>query len=182
MINSASTAENTDPINKFAENTHIVSASVEKEFKADNSTIWNTLIDFKKYPVIFKRIKSVEITKTGDNLVYTESHLKPGVFIQEPVQHTVNDLSAAPKVLNWRMLDGNFKYLKGKWELQQKTANTCLVKYTLSVDAGALIPAALINFLLHHIQQEIVNDLKNYVESLYNNREPISGVNKKLTY
>jgi ribosome-associated toxin RatA of RatAB toxin-antitoxin module len=147
--------------------THLVATSMESIFKADDSAIWSALTDFKKYPTIFRHIQSVEIQKNDGELVYTESHLKPGIFVRNTIQHTVNDLSAAPKILNWQMLDGNFKYLKGKWELQEHTPSTCIVKYTLYVDFGPIVPAPLVNFVVHHMQEEIVADLKHYVETQY---------------
>jgi ribosome-associated toxin RatA of RatAB toxin-antitoxin module len=150
---------------------HIVATTLDKVFKADDSAIWRVLTDFKKYPNIFKRIKSVEITKNDGGLVYTESHLQPGPFVQHPIQHMVSDLTAGPKILNWHMLDGNFKYLKGRWEITQRSDKTCNVRYTLYVDVGPIIPACMVNFIVHHIQQEIVTDLKNYVESEYKKKD-----------
>jgi ribosome-associated toxin RatA of RatAB toxin-antitoxin module len=153
--------------------THIVATTTASVFKADDAEIWKILVDFQKYPAIFNRIESVQITKNDGGLVYTESRLKPGVFVQRAIQHTVNDISAGPKLLNWHMLDGNFKYLKGKWEIKQLTANTSAVKYTLFVDLGPLVPPPLINFVVHHVQQEIVADLKKYVEAEYRKKGQI---------
>ncbi len=165
----AKTINDIDSQNDKSKN--IVSTTLESVFKADDATIWNTLVDFQKYPNIFKRVKSVEITKREGNLVYIESQLKPHLFVKKIVQYMVNDLSAAPKMLKWRMLDGNFKYVIGKWELQQRSPNSCLVRYTLNVDVGPIIPAALTNFVVHHIQQEIVADLQHYVESEYGKKQ-----------
>ncbi len=162
-------AENTAA--KDINSKHIVSTTLESVFKANDATIWNALIDFQKYPTIFKQIQSVEITKRDGNSVYVESHLQPHLFVKKIVQHMVNDLSAWPKMLKWRMLDGNFKFLQGKWELQQNSPGNCLVRYTLSVDFGPIIPAALINFVVHHVQQEIVADLKHYVETEYSKKQ-----------
>jgi ribosome-associated toxin RatA of RatAB toxin-antitoxin module len=156
---------------KKQDKTHIVATTMQTIVNADEPAIWNALIDFKKYPTIFKGIDSVEITKRDGELVYTESHLKPALFVKQTLQHTVNDLSAGPTTLNWQMIDGNFKYLKGKWELQKKTINTCSVKYTLYVDLGPLVPASLINLVVHRMQQQIVADLKQYVETEYSNEQ-----------
>lgn len=158
------------------DNKHIVATTLETIFKADDSSIWSALIDFQKYPSIFKRIQSVEITKRNGNLVYVESHLKPHMFIKRIIQHMVNDLSAGPKVLTWSMLDGNFKYVNGKWEMQARSPNTCLVKYTLYIDPGPIIPAPLVNFIVHFVQQEIVAELKHYVEDEYRKKEALHRV------
>ncbi len=159
------------------DNTHFVATTMESVFNADDSAIWKILIDFKKYPTIFKRIESVQITKDEDGLVYTESRLKPGLFVQRTIQHTVNDLRAGPNLLDWHMLDGNFKFLKGQWEIKQLAANKCNVKYTLLVDVGPLVPAPLINFVVHQVQREIVTDLKHYVEAKYKKKDE----NRKLS-
>jgi ribosome-associated toxin RatA of RatAB toxin-antitoxin module len=173
---SATTISAENAVTKNSNSKHIVTTTLESIFKADDATIWNILTDFQKYPNIFKRIKSVEITKHDGNCVYVESHLQPQFFVKRIVQHMVNDLSAGPKMLKWRMIDGNFKYLIGKWELQQRSPGTCLVKYTLDVDLGPIVPAGLINFVVHHMQQEIVADLKHYVEAEYSKKQDNSKV------
>ena len=143
---------------------HIIATTMQTNFKANTAQIWQALIDFTKYPLFFKRIKTVSITKRDGSFVYTESGLQPQIFVKCPIQHVVNDLSAAPKSLTWRMIDGNFKYLKGKWELLQQSPGLCSVKYTIYVDVGPVIPPLLVNFVVHHIQEEIVDQLKRYVE------------------
>ena len=147
---------------------HLVSSTLKTVIKADDTTIWNNLIDFVSYPLIFKRIQSVEITKRDGDFVYVESRLKPHLFIKHPTQQMVNDLSAGPKILKWRMINGNFSYVAGQWEIEPRANNTCLVKYTLSVEPGPVIPDFLVNLVFHYVQQEIVSQFKHYVEAKSN--------------
>jgi ribosome-associated toxin RatA of RatAB toxin-antitoxin module len=127
------------PLAKDIDNTHIVATTMQTKFKANDMQIWNALTDFKKYPLFFKRIQSVEITKRDGNFIYTECQLRRSLFVKTIMQHTINDLSAGPKILNWHMVDGNFKYLKGKWELVQQSPGVCAVICRLWPDSASPI-------------------------------------------
>ncbi len=144
---------------------HIVTSVLKTIIKVDDTTIWNNLTDFDSYPLMFKRIQSVEITRRDGNFVYVESRLKPHLFIKHITQHMVNDLSAGPKILKWRMIDGNFSYVSGQWEIEPRANNTCLVKYTLSIEPGPVVPDFLVNLAVHYVQKEIVSQFKRYVEA-----------------
>jgi ribosome-associated toxin RatA of RatAB toxin-antitoxin module len=135
--------------------------------KAPMDHTWKTLVDFGKYPDIFDRISSVNITKTEDNLVYVESHLKPQLFVRKEVQHTVCDVSGKPDVLRWRQVDGNFNDVHGEWYLKSLSATTTQVKYHLATDPGPIVPRALVSFLLHFIQREIVTSFAKYAQESY---------------
>lgn len=144
---------------------HVTSGVTEIEIDAPTNVVWSVLTDFQQYPQIFKGIQSCKVTKRDGGLVFTESYLKPHLFLNEPCQHAVNDLSAAPQALTWHMLDGNFKSLDGKWELKPMAGGRCLAVYTLSVDAGGCVPAPLVGMALHSMQKEIVASLKKSAES-----------------
>lgn len=129
-------------------------------------TVWEVLTNFPEYPHIFQRIQSCRVTRQEGNLVWTESNLKPHLFVKTPRQHTVNDLSRKPRVLDWKVLDGNFKTVVGKWELSPAgKGDSCSVTYTLAVDPGPVVPKFLVSFTLHNLQKEITTALKEWVES-----------------
>lgn len=128
--------------------------------------VWETLTDFDHYPQIFSRMKSCAVTKREGDLVYVESHLKPQMFVQQTVQHTINNLSAKPHELTWRMIDGNFASCEGSWKLKSiDSGKRCEVTYTLSVDPGPVIPAYLVSFTLKFVQKDIVNSVKRWTEA-----------------
>jgi len=105
------------------------------------------------------------VTKREGGLVFTESYLKPHMFLSEPRQRVVNDLTAAPQALTWHTLEGNFRSLDGKWELRSIAADRCLAIYTLEVDPGACVPGPLVSMALRSMQKEIVASLKKSAES-----------------
>lgn len=134
---------------------------------APREVVWEVLTDFQDYPHIFRRLASCRITKQEGDLVWTESDLKPHVFVRTQRQHTINDLSHKPDVLNWKVIDGNFKTVIGKWELSPAgCGDRCSVVYTLSVDPGPIIPKFLISFALRNLQKEIANSLKEWAETV----------------
>ena len=132
---------------------------------------WQTLVDFDKYPEIFDRLESVNVSKREGNFVYIESHLKPHLFVKTEVQHTVNDLSGKPGLLKWELLDGNFKHVEGEWELKPKSPDSTELTYRLSVDPGPVIPAGMVSFVLHFVQREIVSSFVQYTEKGFTSRE-----------
>jgi ribosome-associated toxin RatA of RatAB toxin-antitoxin module len=152
-----------EEIARFAKST------VKLNVKAPLIFVWDTLVDYPSYPKIFKRIKSVTVTAREGNIVHIETNLKPDVFVKNPIQHTVNDLSGKPYDLKWELLDGNFKHIIGEWSLKPLSETSTEVVYTLSVDPGPVIPAQLCSFLIHFFQNEIAESFKRYVEMTYVN-------------
>ncbi len=144
---------------------HVTQGVTQIEINAPTNVVWSVLTDFQQYPQIFKGIQSCKVTKREGGLVFTESYLKPHLFLNEPCQHAVNDLSGAPQALSWHAIDGNFKSLDGKWELRAMAGGRCLAVYTLSVDPGACVPAPLVGMALRSMQKEIVGSLKKSAES-----------------
>jgi ribosome-associated toxin RatA of RatAB toxin-antitoxin module len=157
--------ENKKPERRLAESTMVAT------IKAPIGYVWDTLVDFGKYPEIFERLKSVNVTKRDGNFVYIESLLKPHLFVRTEVQHTVNDLAGKPEVLKWKLLDGNFRYVEGSWNLKSLSTNSTEVTYRLSVDPGPVIPAHLVSFVLHFVQKEIVNSFAQYTEKTFTSKE-----------
>lgn len=149
---------------------HVARGIIEMEIDAPQEFVWNALTNFNSYPEVFKRIQSCKVTKREGDLVFTESYLKPHMFLNTPCQHAVNNLSGAPHVLTWNTIDGNFKSLEGRWELIPSQANAseskCRARYTLEVDAGC-VPAPLVGMALRTMQKEIVASLKKSVETSY---------------
>jgi ribosome-associated toxin RatA of RatAB toxin-antitoxin module len=149
------------------ENSHLPEDTLNATINAPVEHVWKVLSDFSNYPRIFDRVKEVNITKREGDLVYIESKLKPHMFVNTEVQHTVNDLSGKPGVLKWQLLDGNFKHIDGLWEIKSTGERTCHVSYTLKVDPGPFIPGKMVSFLLHFVEKEVVVSLKKYAEKTY---------------
>jgi len=149
------------------ENSHMPEDTLNATINAPVEHVWKVLSDFSNYPLIFERVKSVNITKREGDLVYIESKLKPHMFVNTEVQHTVNDLSGKPGVLKWQLLDGNFKHIDGLWEIKAAGDHACHVSYTLKVDPGPFIPGKMVSFLLHFVEKEVVVSLKKYAEKTY---------------
>lgn len=150
-------------------------AEVRTKFviNAPPETVWQVLTDFAQYPHMFRRLESCRVTKQEGNLVWTESDLKPHVFVRTQRQHTINDLSGKPSVLDWKVIDGNFKTVIGKWELSPiDKGNRCAVIYTLAVDTGPVIPKFLVSFALKNFQKEIGAALKQFVETTKLSSQP----------
>ncbi|MBC7999920.1 MAG: hypothetical protein IAF58_18340 [Leptolyngbya sp.] len=143
---------------------NIAESSVSTIISSEQGLVWKTLTSFERYPQIFKRIKSSAVTKREGELVYVETYLKPAMFVKQPLQHTVNNLSACPGQLRWQQLDGNFKHIEGSWEIVPEDSNRTKVIYTLHVDAGSLVPPSMVSFFLSFVQKEVLAQLKQYVE------------------
>ena len=134
--------------------------------KAPREVVWRALTDFPRYPHIFHRIKDCRVIKQEGDLIFIESELMPQMFVRTARNHTVNNLGGRPSVLDWKLLDGNFKDVRGKWELSPSSqGNCCQVTYILEVDPGPVIPSFLFSFALGLVQREIVSSLKDWVES-----------------
>lgn len=134
--------------------------------KAPPTRVWDLLTDFPQYPRIFDRLQSCRVVKREGDLIYTESRLKPHVFVRTQLNHTVNDLRGKPNTLDWELIDGNFRAVHGRWSLAPEEAGQrCRVIYTLEVDPGPVIPPFLVSFVLGFVQKEIVASLKEAAES-----------------
>ena len=142
-------------------------STVKLTVKAPLMFVWDNLVDYPSYPKMFKRIKSVKITSEEQDIVRIETQLKPDIFVKNPVQHTINDLSGKPNNLKWELLDGNFKHIIGEWALKPINDKTTEMIYTLSIDPGPVIPPQLCSFLIHFYQNEITDAFKRYVETAY---------------
>lgn len=133
---------------------------------ASREMVWSVLTDFPSYPHIFRRLESCRITKQEGDLVWTESNLKPHVFVRTQRQLTVNDLSQKPNALQWKVINGNFKAVIGRWELSPAgRGDRCTVTYTLAVDPGPVMPKCFAAFALRNLQREIMSSLKDWVET-----------------
>ncbi|HEY9775573.1 MAG TPA: SRPBCC family protein [Planktothrix sp.] len=146
---------------------HGVKGITEIRINAPTEVVWGVLTDFQKYPQVFRRIESCRVTKRVGDMVFTETHLKKQLFVQEPLQHEVNDLGKAPHQLSWRELDGNFKAMDGVWQLHPLADGRCMATYTLAVDPGMLVPGPIAGLVLHGMQKEITAELKKAAETTY---------------
>ena len=149
-------------------------SSVETTISASPNEVWNALVKFEDYPRIFKRIKTSEITKREGDLIFVETYLKPQMFVKNNVQHTVTDIADNPRHINWKQLDGNFKHVDGSWDLATVEGSKTKLTYTLHVDAGTIVPPSMVSFFLKFVQNEIVKQLKQYVEKQVNARKTTS--------
>jgi ribosome-associated toxin RatA of RatAB toxin-antitoxin module len=148
--------------------THVARGIVQMQINAPREAVWHVLTNFSSYPEVFNRIQSCKVTKKEGALVFTESLLKPHMFLNQPWQHAVNDLTNAPSVLTWHATDGNFKSMGGKWELRSNPSDSqCTAVYTLEVDPGGCVPPPLVSFLMHSMQKEIVTSVKKSAELNY---------------
>lgn len=135
------------------------------DVNASRDRVWGVLTDFPGYPRVFKRLQSCRVVKQDGDLVYIESELKPHVFVRVARNRTVNDLKGRPNILDWELIDGNFRAVHGRWVLSPATeGGKCHVTYTLEVDPGPVIPPFLISFVLGFVQREIVSSLKEVAE------------------
>jgi ribosome-associated toxin RatA of RatAB toxin-antitoxin module len=134
------------------------------KIKAPINFIWETLVDYDKYPEVFNQLESVTITKRDGNLVYVESHFKSHRLIKREVQHTVNDLNGKPTVLKWELTDRDCKHVQGAWYLSPLSATVTQVEYHLAAEAGPVLPRPLLALILHIIQHEVVTSVVHYTE------------------
>jgi ribosome-associated toxin RatA of RatAB toxin-antitoxin module len=142
--------------------------STDIVINAPQQFVWDRLVNFNSYPTLFPRLKTCQVVKKEGNLVYIESYLKPQMFINQPCQHTINDLEDKPDTLKWKLTDGNFKAVEGEWKLRSiDDGQHTDVRYTMEVDPGPLIPRPIINLALKMVQREAVNNVKSAVEHEY---------------
>lgn len=154
-----------DPLPKPSKK--LLSAVLETTIRAPLPFVWQKLTDFSDYPQIFPRIESCKVTKRVGNYVYTESNLKPQLFLRESTQKVVNDLTGKPHVLRWAMLQGNFENSQGCWELTpEENGKSCKIKYTLESTTEP-VPRAIASFTLKFVQKDIVKTFKRSTERLY---------------
>lgn len=158
-------------MNKEEEKKKCARGVVSTEIAAPPEVIWALLTDFPRYPKIFKRLDGCQITKREGDHVFVASYLKGQLFVKERCQHVVNDLSGAPNILRWHAIDGNFKSLDGCWDISTLQKDRTLLTYTLEVDAGPIIPGALVGFILHSVQKEVLGEVKKCAEHDYNESE-----------
>lgn len=149
-------------------------SSVDIIIASNPTGVCNALVRFEDYPRIFKRIKTSEITKREGDLIFVETYLKPQMFVKNNVQHTVTNIADSPHRINWKQLDGNFKHVDGSWNLTAVDGGKTKLRYTLHVDAGTLVPPSMVAFFLKFVQNEIVKQLKQYVEQQENAGKTIS--------
>jgi len=162
-----------DPMPK--PNGKMLSAIMETTIDAPLPFVWQRLTDFTSYPTVFPRIASCKVLKQQGNYVYTESNLRPQMFLRETRQKIVNDLTGKPHVFRWAMLQGNFNSSQGCWELApDSTGKFCKVKYTLESTSDA-IPKSIASVSLKFIQKDIVKTFKRIVENQYQTRTSNAG-------
>jgi ribosome-associated toxin RatA of RatAB toxin-antitoxin module len=147
---------------------HASSCVLKVDIDAPQEYVWGVLTNFSSYPEVFKRIQSCRVVKSEGKLDFTETYLKPHMFLNQPVQHAINDLGSGPNCLSWHATDGNFKLLEGRWELTpSRTGRGCTASYTLRVDASGCVPSPLVTWVMHGMQKEIITSLKSAAERAY---------------
>jgi ribosome-associated toxin RatA of RatAB toxin-antitoxin module len=142
-------------------------ASVSFTVAAPQEVVWNVLVDFEHYPNIFKRIETCKVTKRENDVVYTESYLRPQLFVRQRCNHTWINVSQKPNALSWKLLDGNFKGAEGNWDCKTVDKTKTEVKYTLAADPGPIIPAALVSWILHSVVKEVVDSVQTTCSESY---------------
>ena len=142
-------------------------SSIKFPVAAPQDVVWSVLIDFDRYPEIFKRIESCKVTKRDGDIVFTESYLKPQLFVRERLNHTSVNLSRKPDAFNWKLLDGNFKGAEGRWDMKPIDKTKTEVTYTVAVDPGPVIPATLVSWVLHMVVKEVVDGVQNTCATAY---------------
>lgn len=137
------------------------------DVKAPAKTVLEILSDFSKFPEFMKRVKTVAVTRQEGNLFFTESYLKPQMFVSQSCNHTITLLSGKPNTIEWVLIDGNFPSASGRWQIESGPSDkSCKVTYTVAIDPGPLIPANLASIGLRVVQKEVVIGMKNRAEQV----------------
>lgn len=141
-------------------------ATVKMVINAPPEKVWSSLVDFPHYPQIFKRMRTCAVVKQQGDLVWLESNLKPQFFVRRTYNRAVTDLAGKPMVLNFHTLDEKYDSVRGRWELSPAyDEQHCQVTYTVEMAPGAMVPECMISLVLKFVQKEIVDELKDWVES-----------------
>lgn len=136
------------------------------EVKAPAKTVIDLLSDFPRFPEFMKRVKTVTVTRQEGNLVFTESYLKPQMFVSQTCNHTITQLHSKPNTIEWVLIDGNFPSASGRWEIESSSDANCKVTYTVAVDPGPMIPANVVSIGLRLVQKELVSGMRARAEEI----------------
>lgn len=134
--------------------------------QAPASLVMEILTDFAHFPEFMKRLKTCEVTKREDGFIYTESILKPQMFVRESRNHTITHIGSSPNTIHWVLVDGSFPSASGKWEILPSSDNDCQITYTVAVDPGPFFPTHMVAWALKLVQNELTGSLKHRAETL----------------
>ncbi|MBY0358984.1 MAG: SRPBCC family protein [Candidatus Obscuribacterales bacterium] len=136
------------------------------DVKASPQTVLELLSDFPRFPEFMKRVKTVSVTRQEGNLFFTESYLKPQMFVSQTCNHTITQLHHKPNTIEWVLIDGNFPSASGRWEVEPtESGKSCKVTYTVAIDPGP-IPNNIAALGLKIVQKELVAGMRTRAEQL----------------
>ena len=132
--------------------------SILIEASLDN--VYQTIIDFEKYPHIFTAVKKAKIIKKNKKT--------PRVSFSLNILRQVNcilDFHLAPDHIKWKLVEGDMmKRNEGSWTLEEMGKNEVDVTYQLNVDLAVWMPTLVAEPLMKSNALGMLKQLKLYVE------------------
>jgi ribosome-associated toxin RatA of RatAB toxin-antitoxin module len=108
---------------KFVTGVSLINSSIDK--------VWNTIIDFEKYPEFIPEISNVKMLAKGKKSIVVEYSIRIKFFkiINIPIRYTLKYKIIHPKKrIEFSLIEGDLKKIKGFWKIE-KFGNKTILYY-----------------------------------------------------
>lgn len=130
--------------------------------------VYDTLVDFERYPEFFRDIKEAHIDSVDDEGRPLEVTYRAAAMGRSTTYTLRYDYSDAPRTLAWKLVDGDItRVLDGHYRLEEVSTDppTTDVEYSLAVDLVLPLPGFVKRRAEGLIIKAALPELKARVES-----------------
>jgi coenzyme Q-binding protein COQ10 len=125
-------------------------------------TVFDTIIDYERYPEFLSEVKSVRTSdRQGDEvLVHYE------VNVVKTIRYTIRVREERPLRMSWSFVKGELmKDNRGSWVLEPQGEGRTKATYTVEMALGPLVPKAIITSLAETQLPKMLEAFKRRAEA-----------------
>ncbi len=122
--------------------------------------IYDIVIDFENYPMIFAETKAAKIVKKGKKTVEVDFVFDVITKINCTLSFTLSPTKVAWKMKRGDFMQDNFGY----WQLKEKSKSSTEVTYNLTIKPSMFVPSSIIEGLIEKSTPKMLKTLKKQCE------------------
>jgi len=126
--------------------------------------VWNALVDYERFPEIFKGIERIEVLEKDARHAVVELWVEGEIGA---LHYVLERRYERPGYhLSWRKLSGDLQRIEGSWEIRDTPrAGTLLLVYQSYVEIGWFIPSSLYQWVAKRRTAEMATAFRRWIET-----------------
>lgn len=102
------------------------------------ATVWKILTDYNNFENYFPNVASSQILEVkGNRKIFEQVYLIQALIFSKRSRVRIASTETYPRQIDFNLVEGDVKALKGTWRLEPVSSNQVLVTHQVTVDPGS---------------------------------------------